>query len=354
MVGSVLRERMVAEGDFDHMNATYFSTSQVGEVGVDGALLEDATDVNLLSDFDAIITTQGSDYTTEIHPKLRDSGWSGYWIDAASKLRHAEEAIPVLDPVNRSVIDRALDLGNRDLIGANCTVSTMLMGLTPLFTEGHVEWVSDMTYQAASGAGGRHMRELLSQMGRLGVATNSGSISQDILEVDRRVQQELTSSEFPVEHWGIPLAGNVIPWIDTAVGEGQTREEWKGQSEVNNILALDPEAQIAIDGTCVRVGAMRSHAHGLTIKLNHNIAIEEIESMISNSHEWAKFIPNNEEATKKNLTSVAASGDLQIHVGRLRKMTMGPKFLNAFVVGDQLLWGAAEPLRRALRIALDN
>lgn len=356
MVGSVLRERRLEEGDPELTDDTYFSTSQAGQIGPDGKALQNAYDLKALSGFDIVLTTQGSEYTEAVHSPLRAGGWNGYWVDAASRLRMAEGSIPILDPVNRHIIDQGLEAGKRDLIGANCTVSTMLMGLTALFREGHIEWVSDMTYQAASGAGARHMIELLEQMNRLGLATQD--MVQDpaagILKIDRRVNQELASQDFPLTHWGVPLAANVIPWIDKLVEEGRTREERKGLAETNNILGLVDEARIAVDGTCVRVGAMRSHAHGLHIKLKQGIPIKDIEDMISSAHEWVKFVPNEEEATKRELTSVSASGDLKIHVGRLRKMAMGPDHLNAFVVGDQLLWGAAEPLRRAVRILTDS
>jgi len=352
LVGSVLRERMLEEGDFDHFEATHFSTSQVGAIGPDGRPLQDAYDLQALSDHDVVLTTQGSDYTADVHSRLRDGGWPGYWIDAASKLRMTEDSIPILDPVNGDVIDQRLDAGKKDLIGSNCTVSTMLLGLTPLFRDGHIEWVSDMTYQAASGAGARHMGELLKQMGQLGLATREmvDDPASGILAIDRRVNEALQARDFPVEQWGVPLAANVIPWIDQAVDGGKTREEWKGLAETNDILDLDAGNQVLVDGTCVRVGAMRSHGHGLTIKLKQDIPLDDIEAMIKGSHEWVKVVPNNEEATKHDLTSVSASGDLQIHVGRLRKMAMGPLYLNAFLVGDQLLWGAAEPLRRGLRI----
>lgn len=356
MVGSVLRERMLEETDFDFVTATYFSTSQAGEIGPDGQELQDAYSLGTLNDFDVVLTTQGSEYTGAVHSRLRDGGWGGYWIDAASGLRMVESSIPILDPVNRHVIDQGLEAGKRDLIGVNCTVSTMLMGLTALFREGLIEWVSDMTYQAASGAGARHMIELLAQMNRLGLAVQAMALdpAAGILEIDRRTHQELISSDFPVEYWEVPLAANIIPWIDKPAEGGRTKEEWKATAETNNTLGFFDEARIAVDGTCVRVGAMRSHAHGLHIKLKRDVSLANIEDMISSAHQWVKFVPNEEEATKLQLTSVSASGDLQIHVGRLRKMAMGSDHLNAFVVGDQLLWGAAEPLRRALRIIIDR
>lgn len=356
MVGSVLDERMRQENIAEFADITYFSTSQAGQTGPDSRELQNAYDLRVLSDFDAILTTQGSDYTERVHPNLRKNGWSGYWIDAASKLRLTETSIPILDPVNLHVIEEGLASGKRDLIGANCTVSTMLMGLTALFREGHIEWVSDMTYQAASGAGAQHMRELLLQMNRLGLAASAmvESPATRILEIDRQVNEELTSENFPTDYWGVPLAANIIPWIDKAVEEGRTREEWKGMAETNNILGLVDEARIAVDGTCVRVGAMRSHAHGLHIKLKRDIPLRDIEAMIKAAHEWVKFVPNEEETTRNDLTSVSASGDLKIHVGRVRKMAMGSDHLNAFVVGDQLLWGAAEPLHRALRIIAER
>jgi aspartate-semialdehyde dehydrogenase len=356
MVGTVLRQRMIEEGDTSYVDLSYCSTSQPGAVGPDGNELIDAYDLNSLSDFGIILTTQGSEYTETVHGELREGGWQGYWIDAASRLRGAPDTIPALDPVNGASIEQLLNEGRKDMTGPNCVVSTMLMGLTPLFREGHIEWVSDMTYQAASGAGAQHMIELLRQMSRLGMATQEmvDNPAEGILAIDQRVNEELHSEDFPTDLWGIPLAANVVPWIDSAVSDGRTREEWKSLAETNDILNLHGDHQIPVDGTCVRVGAMRSHGHGLTIKLKQDIPLTDIEDMLRNAHQWVKVVANDEASTKDSLTSVSASGDLQIHVGRLRKMAMGPKFLNAFVVGDQLLWGAAEPLRRALRIIIDR
>lgn len=358
MVGSVLDARMTAADDASFANITYFSTSQAGQTREDGAVLADAHDLSALSAFDAVVTTQGSDYTEAVHGELREGGWSGFWIDAASKLRMEPGSIPILDPVNGNTIESRIEKGDRDLIGTNCTVSTMLMGLTPIFTGGHVEWVDDDTYQAASGAGAKPMRELLAQMAVIGMATQEmvDNPAVGILEIDQRAQETLTGEAIPVEQWGgVPLAGNVIPWIDRAVDLGQTREERKGFDETNNILGLTNEDRIVVDGICARVGAMRSHAHALLIKLRQDIPLQDIEQMLTTDapHPWIKFVPNVETATKNDLTSVSASGDLQVHVGRLHKSKLGPEYLKAFVVGDQLLWGAAEPLRRALKIVAD-
>lgn len=354
MVGSVLDQRMKDEHDFDAVDVSYFSTSQAGQIGPDGAVLCDAYDDKLLADYDVVLTAQGSEYTDRIHPLLRKKGWRGYWIDAASRLRLKDTSILVLDPVNHHLIDESLARGQRDLIGANCTVSTMMIGLTGLFESGQIEWISSMTYQAASGAGAQNMIELLQQMRSLGNAVEP--LIQDhqkgILEIDRAVNSHLRSAEFPVKNWPAPLAANVLPWIDTPVADGQTREEWKGMVETNKILGKD--SHIAVDGTCVRVGAMRCHSHGLTIKLKQDIPLEDIEAMIARAHQWVKLVPNTPEATVRDLTPAAISGSLQIGVGRLRKMNLGPKYLNVFTVGDQLLWGAAEPLRRALRILAER
>lgn len=350
MVGSVLDQRMKEENDFDVADISYFSTSQAGQIGPDGKLLGDAYNDKLLSGFDVILTAQGSEYTDKIHSLLRENGWNGYWIDAASRLRMKDNAVLVLDPVNRSVIDKALDNGIKDLIGANCTVSTMMIGLTGLFKSGLIEWITAMTYQAASGAGAKNMIELLQQMRSLGdtVEPIIDDPKTNILDVDRAVSAHLISPEFPLKNWPAPLAANVLPWIDSAVDDGMTREEWKGMVETNKILGSDTE--IPVDGICVRVGAMRSHSHGLTIKLKKDVPLEELEAMIKDAHEWVKFVPNNAEDTVRELTPAAISGKLQIGVGRLRKSKLGPEYIHAFTVGDQLLWGAAEPLRRTLRI----
>ncbi len=354
MVGSVLMERMRAENDFETIDPVFFTTSQAGQaapnVGTGESVLLDAMDIDALSTMDVIVTCQGGDYTTEVHGKLRESGWNGYWIDAASTLRMAGQAVIVLDPVNRPVIDRALADGKKDFIGGNCTVSLMLMAIGGLFKAGLVEWISSMTYQAASGAGAQNMRELLCQMGSLNdcVAAELDTPSSAILDIDRKVTAQFSSSDFPTERFGAPLAGSLIPWIDKAVECGQTKEEWKGFSETNKILQNDPP--VPIDGLCVRIGAMRCHSQALTIKLTQDVSVEEILEILRNDNEWVDVVENDKEETLKRLTPAAVSGTLTVPVGRIRKMKMGPEYLSAFTVGDQLLWGAAEPLRRMLRI----
>jgi aspartate-semialdehyde dehydrogenase len=358
MVGSVLMDRMRAEGDFEQIpEAVFFTTSQVGQPGPDvghGAQpLQDAESIEALREMDLILTCQGGDYTKAIYPKLRATGWDGYWIDAASALRMDPNATVILDPVNRPVIDAALDQGKRDFIGGNCTVSLMLMAIGGLFREGLVEWVSAMTYQAASGAGAKNMRELLSQMGTLhgAVAPLLEDPASAILEIDRRVTEVMHGPSFPVENFGVPLAGSLIPWIDTQLPNGQSREEWKGMAETNKILGLEG-SPIPIDGLCVRVGAMRCHSQGLTIKLTRDCPMPEIEAIIAAANEWVQVISNDRERTLHALSPAAVTGTLGIPVGRLRKMNLGDRYLAAFTVGDQLLWGAAEPLRRMLRILL--
>lgn len=354
MVGSVLMERMRAENDFENIDPVFFTTSQAGQaapnVGKGESVLLDATDISELSKMDTIVTCQGGDYTTAVHGKLRESGWNGYWIDAASTLRMAEQAVIVLDPVNSPVIEKALADGKKDFIGGNCTVSLMLMAIGGLFKAGLVEWVSSMTYQAASGAGAQNMRELLNQMGSLNscVADELATPSSAILDLDRKVTAQFSEGSFPTDRFGAPLAGSLIPWIDKAVDDGQTKEEWKGFVETNKILQNDP--LIPIDGTCVRIGAMRSHSQALTIKLTKDVPVEEIMDILRNDNEWVDVVENDKEETLKRLTPAAISGTLTVPVGRIRKMKMGPEYLNAFTVGDQLLWGAAEPLRRMLRI----
>ena len=354
MVGSVLMERMRAENDFENIDPVFFTTSQAGQpapnVGKGESVLIDARDLNELSNMDVIVTCQGGDYTTEIHGPLRESGWNGIWIDAASTLRMAEQAVIVLDPVNRPVIDQALADGKKDFIGGNCTVSLMLMAIGGLFKAGLVEWVTSMTYQAASGAGAQNMRELLNQMGSLNgcVSDELATPSSAILDIDSKVTAQLGANDFPTERFGAPLAGSLIPWIDKAVDDGQTKEEWKGFAETNKILQNDP--QIPIDGTCVRIGAMRSHSQALTVKLTKDVPVEEIMDIIRNDNEWVDVVENEKEATLARLTPAAISGTLTVPVGRIRKMNMGPEYLNVFTVGDQLLWGAAEPLRRMLCI----
>ena len=357
MVGSVLVQRMREERDFDHIEPVFFSTSQAGaaapQIGKRAAPVKDARDLEALSAMDVLISCQGGDYTSEIHPKLRQAGWSGYWIDAASTLRMADDAVLILDPVNRDVIDAALARGIRNYIGPNCTVSLMLMATAGLFRAGLVEWVTAMTYQAASGAGAQNMRELVSQMGHL--HRSAGGLLDDpasaILDIDRVVTDAMRSREMPTSQFGFPLAGSVLPWIYTDLGNGQSKEEWKASAEGNKILGLAP-GTIPVDGLCVRIGAMRCHSQALTIKLRADVPLEEIEALIGSAHEWVRVVPNNREATLAQLTPAATTGTLQVPIGRLRKLAMGGEYLTAFTVGDQLLWGAAEPLRRMLRILL--
>lgn len=355
MVGSVLFERMTAEGDFDEIDFTFLSTSQAGRPGpkVKGAsyVFEDAADLDLLAEQDVILTTQGSEYTSDIHPKLRHKGWTGFWIDAASYLRYEDSSVLVLDPVNRQVIDQALSSGVKDLIGTNCTVSPMLMGLSGLFKKNLVEWANPATYQAVSGAGAQAAIELLNQMKGLG--DENSALLQDpaasLAEIDRNTSEYLRSDRLPAAAFGTAIAGNVLPWIDSEAEDGKSREEWKAQIETNRILGTDG---IIVDGTCVRVGSMRSHAQAITVKLKKDIALQEIEEIIKSDNEWVDFVPNKKYETLKRLTPVSVSGTMKIAVGRLRKLNNGPEFINVFIVGDQLLWGAAEPLRRALRIVL--
>ena len=358
MVGSVLMDRMRAEGDFDLIpEAVFFTTSQVGQPGPDvgqGARpLQDAESIDALREMDLILTCQGGDYTKAIYPKLRATGWDGYWIDAASALRMDPNATIILDPVNRPVIDAALDQGKRDFIGGNCTVSLMLMAIGGLFREGLVEWVSAMTYQAASGAGAKNMRELLSQMGALHGAVSAllDDPASAILEIDRRVTETMRGTAFPSENFGAPLAGSLIPWIDTALPNGQSREEWKGMAETNKILGREGDP-LPIDGLCVRVGAMRCHSQGLTIKLTRDISVAEVESIVASANDWVRLIPNDRQETVRALSPAAVTGTLTVPIGRIRRMNLGERYLAAFTVGDQLLWGAAEPLRRMLRILL--
>ena len=360
MVGSVLLARMQEERDFDVIDAVFFTTSQAGapgpDVGRGSAPLQDAHDLTRLSSMDVILSCQGGDYTAEVFGPLRAMGWKGYWIDAASSLRMKDHAVIILDPVNRDVIDQALARGARDFIGGNCTVSLMLMALSGLFRAGCVEWVSAMTYQAASGAGAQNMRELLQQMGALHeeVAPLLMDPASAILDIDRQVAEKLRSGTLPMNHFrNVPLAGSLIPWIDSTVENGQTREEWKGGAECNKILGLPAfrsPGSIPVDGLCVRIGAMRCHAQGLTIKLKRDSPMGEIERTIANGNDWVKVIPNLREDSERELTPAAVNGTLSVPVGRLHKLAFGPEYLGAFTVGDQLLWGAAEPLRRMLRI----
>lgn len=355
MVGSVLMERMQAEGDFKDIEPIFFTTSNVGgaapEVADNLPALKDAYSVEELKKLDVIVTCQGGDYTNEIFPKLRGEGWDGYWIDAASSLRMNDDAIIVLDPVNSNVIKDGLAKGVKNYIGGNCTVSLMLMGLGGLFKEGLVEWVTSMTYQAASGAGAQNMRELISQMGALhaSVADKLADPRSAILEIDRVIAETMRSSEFPVDNFGHPLAGSLLPYIDKQWETGQSKEEWKGHVETNKILGLTDQ-QIPIDGLCVRIGAMRCHSQAITLKLNKDVPMADIESIISNANPWASVVPNDRESSMRDLTPTKVTGTLNVPVGRLRKMNMGPEYISAFTVGDQLLWGAAEPLRRMLRI----
>ncbi len=358
MVGSVLMDRMREENDFAQIDEpVFFTTSQTGQSGPDIGkpvpALKDATDINELRQMDAIVTCQGGDYTKRVFADLRGSGWQGYWIDAASALRMDDAATIVLDPVNMSVIEQALTDGRKDFIGGNCTVSLMLMGLGGLFNADLVEWATSMTYQAASGAGAKNMRELLSQMGVLrdSVSTLLDDPSSAILDIDRRVTDQLRDEAFPIDNFGVPLAGSLIPWIDVALENGQSKEEWKAVSETNKILGRSGNP-IPLDGTCVRIGAMRSHSQALTIKLKKDVPIDEIEQIIDEANAWSKVIPNDREQTVRELTPAKVTGTLGIPVGRLRKMNLGDEYLNAFTVGDQLLWGAAEPLRRMLGILL--
>lgn len=358
MVGSVLMSRMVEEGDFQHITPVFFSTSNAGGQapsfdGVDGGTLKDATDILELSRCDAIITCQGGDYTKQVHSALRDSGWHGYWIDAASSLRMQEDAIIILDPINRDVIDKALADGKKDFIGGNCTVSLMLMAIGELFRRGWVEWVSAMTYQAASGAGANNMRELIKGMGVLrdSVSDQLDDPASAILEIDRTIADTQRSDDFPKQHFGAVLAGSLIPYIDSQLDNGQSREEWKAQAETNKILGKSADETINIDGICVRIGAMRCHSQALTIKLTKDIPLAEITTALRESNNpWLDVVENDKAASMERLTPVAVTGTLNVAVGRLRKLNMGGEYLTAFTIGDQLLWGAAEPLRRMLAI----
>jgi len=355
MVGSVLMQRMRDENDFAEIDPVFFTTSNVGgkgpDIGKDVPALKDAFDLEALKPMDVIITCQGGDYTTEVYAKLRAEGWDGYWIDAASTLRMQDEAVIVLDPVNRRNIDQALRDGVKTYVGGNCTVSLMLMGLGGLFEQGLVEWMSAMTYQAASGSGAQNMRELISQMGTIhgSVADQLADPASAILEIDRKVAATLRDDAFPAEHFGVPLAGSLIPWIDKQLPNGQSREEWKAQAETNKIIGRSARP-IPVDGICVRVGAMRCHSQALTIKLNKDVPLADIEGLLAEHNPWSQVVPNTKEATLAGLTPTAVTGTLNVPVGRLRKLNMGSQYLSAFTVGDQLLWGAAEPLRRMLRI----
>ncbi|CAG2159367.1 aspartate-semialdehyde dehydrogenase [Cupriavidus numazuensis] len=368
MVGSVLMQRMQEERDFDHIEPVFFSTSNAGgkapAMAKNETTLKDANDIDALKKCDVVLTAQGGDYTNEVFPKLRAAGWKGYWIDAASSLRMKDDAIIVLDPVNQGVIKDALSKGVKNFIGGNCTVSCMLIGLGGLFQADLVEWMTSMTYQAASGGGAQHMRELLTQFGTLNASVKPllDNPASAILEIDRQIlatQHGLSAEE--TKQFGVPLAGNLIPWIDKDLGNGQSKEEWKGGAETNKILGRGEgflgatgATPIAVDGLCVRIGAMRCHSQALTIKLRKDVPLDEIEGMLAAANPWAKVVPNTREASMTDLTPAAVTGTLTIPVGRLRKMQMGGEYLSAFTVGDQLLWGAAEPLRRMLRILIES
>lgn len=358
MVGSVLLQRMREERDFDHIEPVFFTTSQPGKpgpnIGRDTPALKDARNVAELKAMDVIISCQGGDYTTEIFPKLRGEDWNGHWIDAASTLRMEKDTVIILDPVNLDVIKNALANGNKNWIGGNCTVSLMLMALNGLFKQDLIEWVTAMTYQAASGAGAQNMRELLKQMGEAHRVASDllSDPASAILDIDREVAGILRDERFPTAHFGVPLAGSLIPWIDKDLGNGQSREEWKGQAETNKILGRE-NRPVVVDGLCVRIGAMRCHSQALTIKLRKDVPLNEVQSILAEANAWVKVIPNEREVTMKELTPTAVTGTLATPIGRLRKMKMGEEYLSAFTVGDQLLWGAAEPLRRMLRILVE-
>jgi len=357
MVGSVLMERMREENDFNGFEPVFFTTSNIGgkgpETGMDIPSLKDAYNMELLFDFDIIVTCQGSDHTKSVYPELQNMGWNGFWIDSSSALRMDDESIIVLDPVNRSVIDEGLRSGIKTFVGGNCTVSLMLMALNGLFKNKCIEWLSSMTYQAASGAGANNMKELVAQMIAISDVTREkmNDLASTAIEIDALVTGQLQSLAFPVSQFGAPLAASLIPWIDRLMDSGQTREEWKGYAETNKILNL--EKPVPVDGLCVRIGAMRSHSQAFTIKLTRDIPLNELTDMIQGGNEWVRIVPNEREATLKELTPAAVNGTLQVPVGRLRKLMMGPEYLTAFSVGDQLLWGAAEPLRRVLNIIIE-
>jgi len=359
MVGSVLVRRMCEEHDFAHFEPEFFSTSQVGgkgpAIGREIEPVQDAKDLDALRSLPVLVSCQGGDYTNEVYPRLRAAGWKGYWIDAASALRMNDDAVIVLDPVNMPLIKNALASGKRDFIGGNCTVSLMLMGIAGLFQHDLVEWMTSMTYQAASGAGAATMRELVEQIAHIGqdatrLLEDPGSSA---LDIDRRVTETLRDPALPRAQFGHPLAGSLLPWIDKDLGNGQSREEWKGQAETNKILGRNGRP-VPVDGVCVRIGAMRCHSQALTIKLRKDVPLDEIEGMLAEAHDWAKVVPNRREESLAQLTPAAVSGKLAVPVGRLRKLPMGGEYLTGFTVGDQLLWGAAEPLRRMLRLLLEG
>jgi len=359
MVGSVLVQRMLEERDFDHIEPTFFTTSQAGgkgpAIGRELPPLLDASDIKALARHQVLISCQGGDYTNAIHPQLRAGGWNGYWIDAASALRMREDAVIILDPVNLDVIHSALGRGVKDYIGSNCTVGLMLMGMHGLLRAGLVEWLTAMTYQAASGAGAQNMRELVAQMGtvRQAACSRLDDPAASILEIDRAVSDALRGDALPKENFGFALAGSLLPWIDQDLGNGQSREEWKAQAEGNKILGRSADP-IPMDGICVRIGAMRCHSQALTIKLTRDVPLADIESLLGSANPWTRVVPNQREASLRELTPARVSGTLEVPIGRLRKLPMGGQYLTAFTVGDQLLWGAAEPLRRMLRILLEQ
>jgi len=360
MVGSVLVQRMREERDFDHIEPVFFSTSQAGskgpQIGRDVEPVKDARDIAALRSLPVIISCQGGDYTNDIYPKLRAAGWKGYWIDAASSLRMKDDSVLILDPVNMPVIQDGVAKGSKDFIGPNCTVSLMLMAMDGLFKRDEVEWVTAMTYQEASGAGAANMRELVSQMATVGDSAKAlvSDPASSILEVDRKVTDTLRSPSFPKAEFGQPLAASLLPWISDDLGNGQSKEEWKAQAEGNKILGRSNGTAIPMDGICVRISAMRCHSQALTIKLRRPLPMDEIEGVLAEANEWVKVVPNRKQESLAELTPAAVSGKLSVPVGRLRKLPMGPDYLAAFTVGDQLLWGAAEPLRRMLRILLDT
>jgi aspartate-semialdehyde dehydrogenase len=359
MVGSVLMDRLLAEDDLRGVDARFFSTSAVGlppPCGLDGPAVGDSNDLEALGRMDAVVSCQGGSYTERVHPELRRRGWKGYWIDAASTLRTSPAAVIVLDPVNRAVIDDAIARGCRDLIGGNCTVSLMLMGIVGLLREGWVEWISTMTYQAASGAGAAALRELVEQMRGVGAAAAPllDAPESSALELERAVTDALRDGSLPTAIFGAPLAASLIPWIDRPVGGGQTREEWKGHVETNKILGLTGDREVPVDGLCVRVGSLRCHSAAVTMGLTREVPLDEIEAAIAGAHEWVEVVPNEKAATLARLSPAAVSGTLTVPVGRVRKLRTGPRHLGLFTVGDQLLWGAAEPLRRALRIVREH
>lgn len=363
MVGSVLMERMTAEKDFELIESVFFSTSNAGaaapRVGQGDAVLKDASDIAALKSCDTIITCQGGDYTSDVYPRLRAAGWTGYWIDAASTLRMAEDAVLILDPVNLPVIKRALDAGTKNYIGGNCTVSLMMLAIDGLLKADLVEWVTAMTYQAASGAGAPNMRELLAQMGHVHALTKDllADPKSAILDIDRKVNEALRGSALPKQEFGLPLAGSLIPWIADDMGNGVSKEEWKGGAECNKILgkpAMGQPGSVIVEGLCVRIGAMRCHSQALTMKLKRDLPLAQIEALLAEANPWVQVVPNTKDASVRALSPAAVSGTMNIPVGRIRKLAMGGQYVSAFTVGDQLLWGAAEPLRRMLRILLNR